>query len=165
VLALVGSRSSIAREQAQALTGSPDIESFTLDPDLLARGEEGAGWHRARAAIERALSSGRDVLLVIELGENVDLRRGPLLAAGLGRLAAAHAGMIGGLIATGGDIARAALGAMGAGGLHLLGEVEPGVPIGLTDTARPLRVVTKAGAFGTKATLQRCRMALKEKRG
>jgi uncharacterized protein YgbK (DUF1537 family) len=54
---------------------------------------------------------------------------------------------------------------MGAGGLHLLGEVEPGVPIGLTDTARPLRVVTKAGAFGTKATLQRCRMALKEKRG
>jgi len=62
-------------------------------------------------------------------------------------------------------IARAALAAMGAGGLHLLGEVEPGVPIGVTDTARPLRVVTKAGAFGTKETLQRCRVALREKRG
>ncbi len=165
VLALVGSRSSIAREQAQFLAAESAIESFALDPEMLARGEEGAGWSRTSVAIERALSSGRDVLLLIELGENIDLRRGPLLAAALGRLAAAQAGRIGGLIATGGDIARAALAAMGAGGLHLLGEVEPGVPIGVTDTARSLRVVTKAGAFGTKETLQRCRVALREKRG
>jgi len=35
------------------------------------------------------------------------------------------------------------------------------VPIGLADARRPLPVVTKAGAFGTPQTLQRCRAALK----
>jgi 4-hydroxythreonine-4-phosphate dehydrogenase len=162
VLALVGSRSSIAREQARLLAQEPEVETFNLDPEMLAAGERGAGWNRAAAALARALDAGRDALLVIEAGESVDLTRAPLLAAALGRLAAAQAGRIGGLIATGGDIARAALGAMGASGLSLLTEVEPGVPIGLTDTAPALRVVTKAGAFGTAQTLQRCRAALEE---
>ncbi len=162
-LALVGSRSSIAREQARLLAEEPGVEAFTLDPEMLAAGERGAGWNRAAAALEHALDAGRDALLVIDAGERVDLARGPLLAAALGRLAAAQAGRIGSLIVTGGDIARAALKAMGASGLYLLSEVEPGVPIGLTDTARPLRVITKAGAFGTAQTLQHCRAALKRK--
>jgi D-threonate/D-erythronate kinase len=161
VLTLVGSRSSIAREQARLLAEEPGVEAFTLDAEMLATGEHGAGWSRAGAALGHALDAGRDALLLMEAGERVDLARAPLLAAALGRFAAAQAGRIGGLIATGGDIARAVLGAMGACGLYLLTEVEPGVPIGLTDTARALRVITKAGAFGTAQTLQRCRAALK----
>jgi uncharacterized protein YgbK (DUF1537 family) len=160
VLALVGSRSSVAREQARTMAGDPGVIAFELSPDVVI-----AGATAAREEIARALSAGTDVVVTIELGDNVDLGRAPTLAAALGRLAAAFQHQIGGLIATGGDIARAALGAMGAGGLHLVGEVEPGVPLGVTDTQRPLRVVTKAGAFGTPSTLQRCRAALKARGG
>src|SRR5205823_11376128 len=111
--------------------------------------------------LRRALAAGQDAVLVTQLGSNVDLEIGPALADALGKFATASAEQIGGLIATGGDIARAVLGSLGAGGLHLLGEVEPGVPIGLADARRPVPLVTKAGAFGTPPTLQRCRAALK----
>jgi uncharacterized protein YgbK (DUF1537 family) len=151
ILTLVGSRSSLAREQAQAL----GVESFALHPVSLAVDEPG---------IARALSLGRDVLVQAGEGE-VDLRRAPLLAAALGRLAAVHAHRLSGLIATGGDIARAALEALGANGLRLLGELEPGVALGIADAPRPLRVVTKAGAFGTRETLLRSLLALKAGQG
>jgi D-threonate/D-erythronate kinase len=119
------------------------------------------GWGRAVSELRRELSANHDVLLLTALGTNVDFHIGPALAEALGRFATEAGDRIGGVIATGGDIARAVLGAAGAGGLHLLGEVEPGVPIGIADTQRPLPVVTKAGAFGTPQTLQRCRAALK----
>ncbi|GAC1558288.1 MAG: hypothetical protein NVS2B9_20500 [Myxococcales bacterium] len=50
---------------------------------------------------------------------------------------------------------------MGARGIHLAGEVEPGVPLGILEAPRPLPIVTKAGSFGDAATLSRCRAALK----
>jgi uncharacterized protein YgbK (DUF1537 family) len=62
-------------------------------------------------------------------------------------------------------VARALLAAVGATGIHLVGEVEPGVPLGVTDSTPPLPVVTKAGAFGTPATLARCREALRRLSG
>ena len=158
VLALVGSRSSIAREQARHLLDEPGLEAFTLDPRMLAEGERGAGWKQAEAGLQRALDAGRDVLLCIAAGESAPA---PLVAAALGRLAAAQAGRIGGVIATGGDIARAVLVTMGASGMSLLGAVEPGVPLGLTDTPRALRAIVKAGAFGDAQTLNRCLAALK----
>jgi len=164
ILALVGSRSSVAREQARLLAQEPGVESFVLDPGMLLQGEGAAEWVRVAAVVEQAVDAGRDAVLRIDAGEHVQLEKAPLLAAALGRFAGAYAPRIGGLIATGGDIARAVLGAIDASGLYLLGEVEPGVPIGFTDTARPLPVVTKAGAFGTPSTLQRCRAALKRPR-
>jgi len=164
ILALVGSRSSVAREQARLLAQEPGVESFVLDPGMLLQGEGAPEWTRMAASVERALAAGADAVLRIDAGQHLQLEHAPLLAAALGRFAGAYAARIGGLIATGGDIARAVLGAIAASGLYLLGEVEPGVPIGFTDTARPLPVVTKAGAFGTPSTLQRCRAALKRPR-
>lgn len=161
VLALVGSRSTVAREQARALGAEEGIATLTLEPDVLLGGARSPEWAAATAELRRELAAGRDVLLVTALGASIDLEIGPALAEALGRLAAESAERIGGLIATGGDIARAALGALGAGGLYLLGEVEPGVPIGIADAKRPLPVVTKAGAFGTSQTLVRARAALK----
>ncbi|HEX9401316.1 MAG TPA: nucleotide-binding domain containing protein [Anaeromyxobacter sp.] len=91
-------------------------------------------------------------------------RRGPPpLAAAVARLVAPHAARLAGLVATGGDIARAILGALGATGLHLDGEVEPGVPLGVANSTPPLAVVTKAGAFGSPGTLARCRAALRQR--
>jgi uncharacterized protein YgbK (DUF1537 family) len=64
-------------------------------------------------------------------------------------------------VCTGGETARAVLQAFGTGGLRLVGEIEPGVPLSLTDGARPLPVITKAGAFGRPDTLIHCRAILR----
>jgi len=69
-------------------------------------------------------------------------------------------GLVDGLIATGGDTARAAAGALGARGLRLWGEMEPGVPVGILDGPHPLPVITKAGGFGDQGTLVRLCKAL-----
>ena len=161
ILALVGSRSTVAREQARILGADDEVATFELDTALLLGGSSSAEWTRASADVRRTLAAAQDVVLVTALGATVDLEIGPALADALGKFATESAEQIGGLIATGGDIARAVLGSLGAGGLHLLGEVEPGVPMGLADARRPLPVVTKAGAFGTPQTLQRSRIALK----
>ncbi len=63
-------------------------------------------------------------------------------------------------VLTGGETARAVLGARGVRALRLLGEVEPGVPFGMARDGT--LVCTKAGAFGTPATLARCVARLKK---
>lgn len=161
VLAVVGSRSTVAREQARVLEAEEGIATFILEPDVLLAGPRSAEWATAIADLRRELAADRDVLLVTALGARIDLEIGSALAEALGRFAVEGAERIGGLIATGGDIARAVLAALGAGGVYLRGEVEPGVPIGIADAQRPLPVVTKAGAFGTPQALVRGRAALK----
>ncbi len=156
-LLLVGSPSDVSREQALYVAAEAGVESLGTSPEALLAGERGPGWVEVAARVASALAAGRDVVLAI------DSRPGKpdsALCAALGSFMAAFR-EIGGLLATGGDTARAALAARGVGGLHLVGEVEPGVPMGLTDEPLPLRVITKAGAFGTPSTLQRCRAALK----
>jgi D-threonate/D-erythronate kinase len=67
---------------------------------------------------------------------------------------------IGGLVLTGGETARAVLGRLGIAGLQVVGEVETGVPI-LIAEGSGLPVITKAGDFGDRETLLRCRAALR----
>ncbi len=165
ILALVGSRSSVAREQARALGAEDGVSTVVLDPEALLGGAAAQGWARARAELRRGLAAGSDVLLLTGTGATVDPSTGPAVADAMGRFAAESIDGVGALVATGGDIARAVLAAIGASGLHLLGEVEPGVPIGIADSARPLPVVTKAGAFGRVDTLGRCREAVKRLMG
>jgi uncharacterized protein YgbK (DUF1537 family) len=157
VMVVVGSRSSVAREQARLLAAEPGLVRVTLDPRALLAGEDDRRWPAAE--VTRALGSGSDLLLV--LGEEpLGAARGPELAAATARLVRVHAARLSGLVVTGGDLTRALLPALGATGLHLEGEVEPGVPLGVADATPPLAVVTKAGAFGDPRTLSRCRAAL-----
>jgi 4-hydroxythreonine-4-phosphate dehydrogenase len=141
------------------LAEDPGVETLTLEPEALLRDDPSAA-----EQIRRALASGRDVTAIIGLGGRIEPARESELAIALGRIAAAHAGKIAGLVATGGDTARGALTALGATGVYLAGEVEPGVPIGIANARTPLPLVTKAGAFGTPDTLRRCRAKLKESR-
>ncbi len=62
----------------------------------------------------------------------------------------AHDARPGGLLLCGGDIAIAACSALGASGIELQGEVEPGVPWGrlVGGDLADLAAVTKAGGFG-----------------
>jgi uncharacterized protein YgbK (DUF1537 family) len=62
-------------------------------------------------------------------------------------------------VLTGGETARAVLGARNIRALRLLGEVEPGVPFGMAPDGT--LVCTKAGAFGRPATLANCVARLK----
>ena len=52
---------------------------------------------------------------------------------------------------TGGETARAVLDAVAAAGIRLLGEVEPGVPLGTAAGWRDLPVVTKSRGIGYRA--------------
>ena len=63
----------------------------------------------------------------------------------------------GGLLLCGGDIAIAACSALGANGVELQGEVEPGVPWGrlVGGDCADLPAVTKAGRFGDPETFAR----------
>jgi uncharacterized protein YgbK (DUF1537 family) len=82
-------------------------------------------------------------------------------ADAVAREIAARREPIGGLVLTGGDTARAVLRAMGIAALRVVGEVETGVPILVTEGAIALPVVTKAGDFGDRETLVRCRATLR----
>lgn len=62
-------------------------------------------------------------------------------------------GLFDALVLTGGDTAVGVARRLGAVGIRLEGEVEPGIPVGTLIGSSPYRVVTKAGAFGEPGTL------------
>lgn len=112
-------------------------------------------------ALAGGVVDGADMLLEIALAPDPDLSRGPALAGRLAALVEPVAPSLGGLVATGGDTACALLSQLGVKGIRLIDEVEPGVPLGLTQGAQVVPVVTKAGAFGDAGTLRRCLERLK----
>jgi uncharacterized protein YgbK (DUF1537 family) len=81
------------------------------------------------------------------------------LVHAFGRIAARHADCAA-YVLTGGETARAVLAARGVRGFRLLGEVEPGVPFGVS-IPPGLAVCTKAGGFGGPDTLVHCVARLK----
>ncbi len=100
------------------------------------------------------LADGADLLVRIGRDDAFDPAEGAQLSTALAALVAPHIGRLAGLIATGGETARAMLGAAGIGSLELLSEVEPGVAVARpSDGAARLTIVTKAGAFGSEHAL------------
>lgn len=75
------------------------------------------------------------------------------MSTALAQLVLPYFAHVGGLVATGGETARAMLAAAGIGALKLKREVEAGVPLSETTTGPTRRIATKAGAFGTEAAL------------
>jgi D-threonate/D-erythronate kinase len=134
ILFVVGSPSKVSREQAEDLATEADVVMVTDARDQ---------------RLSDALMSGRDVILRFS-----DVQEARLLAP--------HASLVGGAVLTGGETARAVLQAFGVGGFRLMNEIEPGVPLAMTLGSRPLPVITKAGGFGDRNTLVRCRAALRD---
>lgn len=81
------------------------------------------------------------------------------LVHGFGRIAARQPGCAA-YVLTGGETARAVLGARRLRAFRLLGEVEPGIPFGSSIPPR-LLLCTKAGGFGGPDTLVHCAMRMK----
>jgi uncharacterized protein YgbK (DUF1537 family) len=132
------------------------VTAIGIAPAALRAGGASGALRSVSDGIDAALAAGRDLVVAIDGSGGVDLREGRQLAAALADLLAPRLPRLGGLVATGGETARAVLTRSGVPGLLIRGEVEPGVPLSATWGARQMPVVTKAGAFGDSLTLVRC---------
>jgi D-threonate/D-erythronate kinase len=142
VLVVVGSLSEVARGQLRSLK---EHECATVPVS-------GAGGEALGKARE-ALSGGSCVAL-----HSAEDR----FSSGAGDVVEMLAGVVGALseenlfdalVLTGGDTAVGVARRLGAVGVRLEGEVEPGIPVGSLIGPKPYRVVTKAGGFGEPGTL------------
>jgi 4-hydroxythreonine-4-phosphate dehydrogenase len=161
ILFVVGSLSRVSRAQVALLQDEAGMRLVTVAPATLRAGSADPGWMAQDALLADAIGSGDDVIALLGSEDRIDLAEGLRLCHALARMVAPHAHRIGALVSTGGETARAVLQAFGHGGLHLVGEVQPGVPLSMTEGPRHMPVVTKAGAFGTPDILIRCRAILR----
>ncbi|MBP0588598.1 four-carbon acid sugar kinase family protein [Paraburkholderia sp. LEh10] len=156
ILIIVGSLSAVSERQCAMLRERGGVEELVVPPVVLREGTSHGDWRALQDQIGVSLKAGVDLLLRIGRDAAFDPAEGARLSAALAALVEPHFTKTGGLIATGGETARAMLAAARIGNLQLLAEVEAGVA-----AARPLDatrahcpgVVTKAGAFGTDHAL------------
>lgn len=155
-LVLVGSLSDVSQRQCAMLKERASIGELVVPPAVLRQGVAHADWAGWEMRIGEYLRRGEDLLLRIGRDEAFDPAEGARLSTLLAALVRPHFAYVGGLVATGGETARAVLEAVGIGSLQLLCEIEAGVafgrPIATRHGHRP-GVVTKAGAFGTDHAL------------
>ncbi len=149
VLVVVGSLSGVARGQLRSLSEGYGCRAAPVS------GEPGA--------LEEVLGLAREGLVegacvAVHSAEERD----PSGAAGsiveaLAEVVAglSEGGLIDALVLTGGETAIGVGRRLGAVGIRLEGEVEPGIPVGTLIGPSPYRVVTKAGGFGGPDTLVR----------
>ncbi|GJG97672.1 four-carbon acid sugar kinase family protein [Cupriavidus pauculus] len=164
ILILAGSLSRTTGRQIDRLMGQPGIATFVVPPHVLRGGAMLEAWTTLQDRIEEVLGGDVDVLLKIGLDDDFDPCEGAALSTALARLTARYFPRIGGLIATGGETARAMLVEAGVHRLRILDELEPGVVVGVPVGAgvpAPF-VVTKAGAFGNDDTLLEAWAALRK---
>ena len=157
VLVVVGSLSAVSDVQRSRLADS-GVSSVTVPVDALSGRDPVLEQHFRE--VESRLRTGTDVVVTIERTQGAT-NTDRTLVDSLGRMLAPLGAAIGGVIATGGDTAAALLKHWGVTGLRLIGEAEPGVPIGMADGPRPLVVALKAGAFGGDSTLAAARDAVR----
>ena len=154
VLLVIGSRNDVTARQLRKAEASLQFPLITVEPDqfLSNRGRSARTNQLAREA-GSFISCGKSAVITTTLS-----RYAPLLkdsAAGI--LAAIAAKVVerwelGGLILSGGDIARAACEALGVTGVRATMELQPGIAVGETigSTREGLRIITKAGGFGNE---------------
>ncbi len=156
VLFVVGSLSPVSRAQAERLASLAGVETVRVPVAALLRGAE--AWVEETRVVSDAVQRGRDVLVLPEGAEGARYEDGVAIATALGKFVEGCADAVVGLVATGGETARAVLDAWGVTRLRVREAVEAGVVFSMTEGwRRSLPVVTKAGGFGDADTLVRCR--------
>ena len=158
ILPVVGSASDISSGQVTVLAKQLGTNVIAISPSALISAkvpEPGAAARR----IETLLSEGKDA--VLRISSEAGRVEGRVLSAALARLVAPIARHPAALVVTGGETARAILDEIGVDLLHLVAEIEPGVPLSrMQDRQGPI-LITKAGAFGDPDTLANCVRALR----
>ena len=155
VLTAAGSRHLVTARQiaVAADSGMPIVRidrQIIDDPAMIAGVAERVATH---------LAAGRHLILTSHRLDASELDGGAV-AARLAAIAAAAAALepVGGLVATGGDIAAAVYAALGVEVLWLRGEVRPAIPWGQIEGGALAGVpfATKAGSFGGADALVAC---------
>lgn len=155
ILVLVGSLSSVSERQCAMLRERAGVAELIVPPAILRAGDAHHDWREWQAKIGDFLVKRIDLLVRIGRDDAFNPAEGAHLSNALAALVAPHFQHVGGLIATGGETARAMLSASGIGSLDLLAEVEAGVAVARPSAPLPSRpaIVTKAGAFGSEHAL------------
>ncbi len=165
IITVAASVSPVTKEQVEQLILQPGTYALCMSPWKLAI----EGWQQYEGEASAALREGKDLVLYLDttpeiraltskkamdLGWNIARLASEIVNA-MGKLvgAIASGGIVGGIVMTGGDAAKAVCRALGSDGMELLEEVEPGIPAGRLTGGKRLLVVTKAGAFGSPQAL------------
>jgi uncharacterized protein YgbK (DUF1537 family) len=181
VVILAGSVSHVTRGQVKVLKQRADIEHIEMDPCELLRPEtEVQEIRRCFAIAITAAKAGRDIVITTgyssEIVERVRQKTHSLnlsaqktadaIADAMGSLCRQIAmnAKLGGLVLTGGDIARSCCSRLSAAGLRVVEEVATGIPLCLLKggDCDGLGVITKAGAFGSEEALCKALDCLKQ---
>jgi uncharacterized protein YgbK (DUF1537 family) len=175
VLVVAGSASATTRQQLEHALTTMALNLITLDPLMLIAGgaQTDQEIERGLSAIRASVRAGRDVGLTVSSSRN-DIAATQTLGAELGlappqvarRIAEILAAIcqsvtaqgmancaISGVVATGGDTAKAICDVMQVEALEILGEVEAGIPLMRLIGPIGLPMVTKAGGFGSQAAI------------
>jgi D-threonate/D-erythronate kinase len=132
VLLVVGSASGVSRKQLRRVSKSAKL--VELSPEAPSEASEALGAGRNVALHAPEVSTGDPESVVEGLSEVV--------------FRLSEEGLFDALVLTGGETAVRVSKRLGASGILLADELEPGVPVGVLSGSRPYPVVTKAGAFG-----------------
>lgn len=157
LLFVIGSLSRNSLEQVRVLSSTPGTRVICVPPEVLLAGDGHSEWLNYSQELEAAIRLKQDVVLSPKTEPRVDLSERPLVAATLARMAVSVADGVGALIASGGETARAVFESLGVRRLRLLGELEKGIPVSMTENwNRQMPVITKAGDFGGADALLKC---------
>jgi uncharacterized protein YgbK (DUF1537 family) len=168
VLVVVGSIARPIEVQLSQLRSVLRVAPVEVDALALAHGGARADHaiDDAALAVARALGVGADAALFARSTKPQLAGLSARMAAGLAEVArrALRCAGAGGLVLTGGQTARAVCDALGIAAIDLVGEIEPGLPLGRA-VGMPLDIVAKAGSFGDRLPLVRALAAFERGAG
>lgn len=158
-LVVVGSLSKVSRDQVAAIEEEGEAVTVELESGTSTKnfttGEIGA----AISNVGESLSRGSNVVLR-SAAKPTKMSPERVVEALAKVLAGLEADSFEALVLTGGDTAISVARALGATGIKLSGEIEPGVPVGRLVGSRPYPVITKSGGFGGRDTLRKALLTL-----
>jgi uncharacterized protein YgbK (DUF1537 family) len=167
ILLVAGSLSPVTHRQIDYVKEIHSFEEWILSEELLLTSPSNKAWVDTlnKYGVE-ALQRGH-LILRTSIIRNANPRISPdQITSTMGKivLGLLEQVRVRGLILTGGDVAAAALKAVGARGILVTGEIEPGIPFGeiRSGIVNGVAVVTKAGAFGSNQALDHAIQKLNE---
>ena len=163
LLFVIGSVAQRTMHQVQVLMDSSPVRCISALPEILLAGERTGRWRGLIEDLERAVRMNQDVALTIASQPQVEMAHRPLLSPALAQISSSVKADVGALIASGGETARSVLQGWGVTGMRLIAEVEKGIPLSIAEHwNRRLPIITKAGDFGTREALLKCRQVLRQ---
>lgn len=176
VLVVAGSMSEVTQNQLKLLKGDSSVHGIEVDPITIFENNT-ISKQKVLHEVEQHIKDNKDIVLysgsssvqvdhAFSYGKKKGLSKSEMsdkISEQLGQLAAEviEANQVESLVLTGGDTAINVCRAIGAVGMELIEEIEPGIPLGKLRGSHSLYVVTKAGAFGSEASLLRAVKQLK----